>query len=114
MVWVTAPGGNCTFLSQSWYDFTGKTLEMGLGHGWLDAIHPEDRKQCEREFRAAGAERRAFRIEYRVRRADGEWRWAIDAATPRFSSDGFYLGHIGSILDIHERKMSEDREHFLM
>ncbi|HEX6163640.1 MAG TPA: PAS domain S-box protein, partial [Vicinamibacterales bacterium] len=43
MIWVTDPAGNCTYLSESWYEFTGQTPETGLGMGWLDATHPDDR-----------------------------------------------------------------------
>jgi PAS domain S-box-containing protein len=46
MVWVTDSTGYCTFLSESWYDFTGQTEETGLGLGWVNAAHPEDREQA--------------------------------------------------------------------
>ncbi len=114
IIWVTDPDGTCTFISKSWYEFTGQTPEDGQGFGWLDAIHPDDREVAEREFRTANAEQKAFRLEYRLRRTNGEWRWAIDAAAPRFCSDGTFLGYIGSVLDIHERRTAEEREHLLM
>ncbi|WP_404288701.1 PAS domain S-box protein [Microvirga sp. RSM25] len=109
MVWVTAPDGTCAYLSRSWYEFTGQTLETGLGFGWLDAIHPDDRDWSDEVFRNANLKREAFQLEYRLRRADGTYRWAIDAAAPRFGSDGTFLGYVGSVLDITERKQIEDR-----
>ena len=109
MVWVTAPDGTCAYLSRSWYEFTGQTLETGLGFGWLDAIHPDDRDWSDEVFRNANLKREAFQLEYRLRRADGTYRWAIDAAAPRFSRDGTFLGYVGSVLDITERKQIEDR-----
>jgi len=114
MVWVTEADGRCVFLSKSWYAFTGQTPDSGLGFGWLDAVHPEDRPEAEREFLAANREKRAFRLDYRLRRHDGEWRWAIDAATPRLDAEGQLLGYIGSVLDIHDRKRDEERIHLLM
>lgn len=113
MIWVTDPTGTCTFLSRSWYEFTGQTPETGLGFGWLDAVHPEDRKEADRTFLAANARREAFRLEYRLRRSDGEYRWAIDAAAPRFGEGGEFLGYIGSVIDITERKAAEERQALL-
>jgi PAS domain S-box-containing protein len=109
MVWVTEPDGTCTYLSRSWYEFTGQTPETGLGFGWLDAVHPDDRGWSGEIFREANAKREAFQLEYRLRRADGAYRWAIDAAAPRFGEDGTYLGHVGSVLDITDRKQVEER-----
>jgi len=109
MVWVTEPDATCTYLSRSWYEFTGQTPETGLGFGWLDAVHPDDRAWSAEMFRAANAKQEPFRLEYRLRRADGTYRWAIDAAAPRFGSDGSFLGFVGSVLDIGDRKEVEER-----
>lgn len=114
MVWVTDADGPCTFLSQSWYDFTGQTEVTGLGFGWLDATHPEDRTGAEEVFARATLEGMPFRLEYRLRRRDGVYRWAIDAAAPRFSADGRFLGFIGSVIDITERKQAETTQQLLI
>jgi hypothetical protein len=54
------------------------------------------------------------RLKYRLRRKDGEYRWAIDAASPRFGEGGEFLGYIGSVIDITERKQMEaERERLL-
>jgi PAS domain S-box-containing protein len=108
MVWVTEAAGTCTYLSKSWYEFTGQTPETGLGFGWLDATHPDDRAEAERVFFAATERREAFRLEYRLRRGDGGYAWAIDSAAPRFGPGGEFLGFIGSVIDITERKQMED------
>ncbi|CAO3457433.1 FOG: PAS/PAC domain [Azospirillum argentinense] len=110
MVWVTELDGSCTYLNKSWYDFTGQTPETGLGFGWLDATHPDDRQAAEDMFLAANAKREAFRLEYRLRRTDGVYRWAIDAAAPRFDAEGGFRGYIGSVIDITERKEVEDAQ----
>jgi PAS domain S-box-containing protein len=107
MVWMMEPDACRTFLSQSWYEFTGRTPETDLGFGWLDATHPEDRQTVRDTFIAANAKREPFRLEYRLRRRDGEYRWAIDAAAPRLDAAGTLLGYIGSIIDITERKQAE-------
>jgi PAS domain S-box-containing protein len=110
MLWVTEADGSCSFLNREWYAFTGQTPEQGLGFGWLDATHPDDRAAAEAAFVSANARRAPFRVEYRLRRADGEYRRAVDAAAPRFGPDGAYLGYIGSVMDIEERARLLDAE----
>jgi PAS domain S-box-containing protein len=114
MVWVTDADGRCTYLSRSWYEFTGQTPETGLGFGWLDAAHPDDKEWSGKMFRDANARQEPFRLEYRLLRADGTYRWAIDAAAPRFGEDGTFLGYVGSVLDISDRKQVEEHRELLI
>ncbi|MEG4631930.1 PAS domain-containing protein [Microcoleus sp. AR_TQ3_B6] len=107
MVWVTDSTGYCTFLSESWYEFTGQTEETGLGLGWVNALHPEDREQAKNAFLPANERQEPYRVEFRLRRSDGGYSWAIDAAAPRFSESGQFEGYIGSVIDITERKQVE-------
>ncbi len=105
IMWVTDPTGYCTYLKRRWYESTGQTPE---GMGWLDATHPDEKAHAERVFLESNAARRPFRVEYRLRRADGTYRWAIDAASPRFADDGTYMGYVGSVIDIDERREAEE------
>jgi PAS domain S-box-containing protein len=91
MVWVADPNGSCSFLSKSWYEFTGQTLETGLGFGWLDAVHPDDRESARATFVAANDRREPFRLDYRLRGYDGKYCWVIDSAAPRFGPQGDFL-----------------------
>ncbi|HEX8307414.1 MAG TPA: PAS domain S-box protein [Allosphingosinicella sp.] len=109
MMWVTDAGGHCTYLNRRWYEFTGQAPGQGEGLGWLDAVHPEDREIAEQAFHAANARRRDYRVDFRLRRADGAYRWTIDAAAARFGENGEYLGYVGSVIDIEERREAEDR-----
>ena len=108
MMWVTQPSGHCTYLNRRWYEYTGQEPGSGEGFGWFDAVHPEDRPIAKAAFLSANAEQRDYRVEFRVRRADGAYRWAIDAAAARFTGDGEYLGYVGSVIDIDERREQED------
>ncbi|MGV9008700.1 PAS domain S-box protein [Brevundimonas sp.] len=108
MMWVTDPTGHCQYLNKTWYDFTGQTEEEAEGFGWLDATHPDDKARTEKIFVDSNAAQVPFKAEYRLRRADGVYRWAIDAASPRFGADGRYLGYVGSVIDIDERREIED------
>ena len=107
MLWVTEPNGSCSFLSRGWQAFTGQTKEAGLGLGWTDMIHPDDREGARMAFLEANARRQEFSLEHRIRHVDGGYRWVIDAGRPRFSNEGDFLGFVGSVLDIDDRKQAE-------
>jgi PAS domain S-box-containing protein len=113
MMWVTDARGECTYLNQQWYDFTGQTEPQGLGFGWLSAVHPEDAAMARESFLDATERHAPFRLDYRLRRADGEYRWTIDAASPRFGPGGEFLGYAGSVIDITEMRQREDLLRFL-
>ena len=108
MMWVTESDGSCSYLNRRWYEFTGQSKEEALGFGWLDAVHPDDRGWSGETFLKANSQRESFRLEYRLLRRDGVYRWAIDAGSPRFAPDGAFLGYIGSVIDIDERREMED------
>jgi PAS domain S-box-containing protein len=109
MIWVTDPTGHCIHLNKRWYEFTGQKPGSGEGYGWLDAVHPGDRPLAEQSFVSANAERRDYRVDFRLRRADGIYRWVIDAAAARFTEGGEYLGYVGSVIDIDERREAEEK-----
>ena len=108
MIWVSGADRKSTYFNKNWLEFTGHTLEEEICDGWQTGLHAEDLSSCEQTFEAAFEKKESFRIEYRLRRADGVYRWVLDCGAPRFSSDGEFLGFIGSCLDITERKESED------
>jgi PAS domain S-box-containing protein len=108
MLWMTEPDGSCSFLNRAWYEFTGQTPETGLGAGWIGALLIEEHGPVGDRFLAANANREPYRAEYRMRRADGEFRWVIASATPRFGPDGHFRGYVGSSIDITERRQTED------
>lgn len=107
MMWVTDPNGLCTYLNRRWYEYTGQRDGAGEGYGWLEAVHPDDRPIAEEAFVTANAERRDYRVDFRLRRSDGVYRWTIDAAAARFNENGEYLGYVGSVIDIDERRENE-------
>src|SRR5712672_3484085 len=108
LIWTTDADKLCTYVSQTWLDLTGKIFEE-LGKGWADDIHPSDRDARLEAYAHCFDQRSPFTLEYRVRRHDGEYRWLLDKGTPRFASDGTFLGYIGSATDIAERKRVEER-----
>ncbi len=108
LLWVTDASGACTFLSRSWSEYTGQTEEAGMGFGWLDVVHPDDRAHQEEAFLQANERGESFRLDFRLRRRDGVYRWIIAAGWPRYVDDGTFLGYVGSVIDIHDRKQAEE------
>ncbi|HEU4829487.1 MAG TPA: PAS domain S-box protein [Gemmatimonadales bacterium] len=104
---VTDASGNCTYLNQPWYEFTGQSEEASRGAGWLEAIHPDDRMGVEAGLADAIAHRRGVQLEYRLRRADGVYRWVFDSAAARLDDAGAFLGYVASVVDIDERREAE-------
>ncbi|MEZ5647579.1 MAG: response regulator [Alphaproteobacteria bacterium] len=114
MIWVTNTEGYCTYVNHRWYEFTGQSREEPLGHGWMAMVHPDDRKHSFEAYVAANKNREPFRLDFRIKHVDGEYRWIIGAAAPRYDEGGEFIGYIGSIIDITDRKQTEnERESFL-
>ncbi len=103
MIWVTNEHHECTFLSQSWFDFTGQNKEDDLAFGWINAVHPDDREFARVAFFSAAEKGESFELDYRLLTADGSYRWAIDAGKPRFNKVGEFCGFVGSVIDDHDR-----------
>jgi signal transduction histidine kinase len=78
-------------------------------------VHPDDFERCIQVYFSRFDARKDFRIQYRLRRNDGAFRWIDDTGIPRFARDGTFLGYIGSCVDIHEHRetQSELRQRLL-
>ncbi len=107
MLWIADREGHCSFFNQSYLDYTGRKLEQELGMGWAEAIHPEDYSRSLDTYLRAVEDRSEFRSEYRLRCADGSFRWTLAAGVPRRGPRGEFLGFIGSCVDISDHKRSE-------
>lgn len=107
MIWIADASGRSTFYNRLWTETTGQSEADAVGLGWLSTVHPEDRERVEENFLLASEGRNPCRVEYRLRRADDSWAWVIDAAQPRWSPDGRFLGYVGAILDISDRRDAE-------
>jgi PAS domain S-box-containing protein len=113
LLWISGTSGDCTWFNKPWLDFVGRALEQEIGNGWAENVHPDDFDFCLRTYREAFAARRAFEMDYRLRRHDGQYRWVLDQAVPRFTPGGEFLGYIGSCVDITERKRAEEAQQAL-
>lgn len=107
LLWMMNPNGEFVFCNQSLLNFIGSEAERDELI-WQERMHGHDLPQCRETYKQAIATRTSFEIEYRLRRFDGDYRWVLDRGVPRFMPDGSYGGHIGSCIDITERKRVED------
>jgi PAS domain S-box-containing protein len=108
LIWMSGPDKLCNYFNQPWLDFSGRTLDQEFGNGWSEGVHPDDLHTCLITYDHAFDRREEFKMEYRLRRFDGEYRWVLDIGVPRFSADGSFSGYIGSCIDITERKLAEE------
>jgi PAS domain S-box-containing protein len=108
MLWMSGLDGLCDFFNSTWLEFTGRTLEQERGNGWAEGVHADDFQDCMDRYLSSFVAREQFRMEYRLRRADGQYRWILDHGVPRYSEAGTFEGFIGSCIDITE--MRESRE----
>ena len=106
LVWLSGPHGQRTFFNRAWLAFTGRSPVEIEGRGWLESVHPEDREPVLNTWGAALVVRREFRVEYRLRHADGRYRRIREIGTPRILSDGSMIGYIGVGQEVIEGKQA--------
>ncbi len=107
LIWVADESGKCIYFNRPWLNFTGRTLEQELGDQWLENVHDDDKETCMQQYLSAFKQRQPFRIVYRLKNADGEFRWFFDSGVPRYTKSGEFSGYIGSCMDITEMKQME-------
>lgn len=107
IVWSKLPDGSADFLNRAFREYTGFSLEQGLGWGWMNAFHPDDRLVD--EWRANLAAGEPFEKEARLRRADGEYRWFLIRSVPLRDAKGTPVKWYGTSTDIDDLKRAEDR-----
>jgi PAS domain S-box-containing protein len=107
IVWRKLPDGSADFINQRFREYWGLSAEEGLGWGWVNGIHPDERKKFEEEWRAACAAGEPFDKEARLRRADGEYRRVLLRAVPRRDEDGNIVKWYGTTTDIEDHKRAE-------
>lgn len=95
--------------NQAWLEFTGQTLAVEEGDGWLQGIHPEDLERVRRGFQAALQAQASCELEFRLRHADGSYRWITNHLSPLRNDQGAFFGHLGSCFDTSRARAGEAR-----
>lgn len=108
MIVASASDGSATFFNTTWLEFTGRKEESELGYGWTQGVHPEDREHALFAYSRSFAERKSCRLEYRLRRADGQYRYVTCSGLPRFEPDGSFAGYVASCIDLTDMKTAQE------
>lgn len=107
MVWSTLPDGFHDYYNARWYEFTGVAPGSTDGEGWNDMFHPDDQERAWSVWRHSLESGEPYEIEYRLRNADGQYRWTLGRALPVRDGDGKITRWFGTCTDIHDHKMIE-------
>src|ERR1700733_12088708 len=108
MIWMSGTDKLCTYFNKRWLDFTGRSIDRELGNGWAEGVDPVDLQRCLETYIQSFDRREAFKMEYRLRRHDGEFRWLSDIGVPRFNPDKSFAGYIGSCIDVTDQRRGEE------
>jgi len=112
LIWLSGLDKLCYWFNTTWLDFTGRSMEEEIGNGWAEGVHPEDFDRCLDIYIGNFDKRLPFRMEYRLRRYDGEYRWIDDHGVPRFNELGEFDGYIGSCTDVTDIRNSKTASDF--
>ncbi|MBV9110160.1 MAG: PAS domain-containing protein, partial [Gemmatimonadetes bacterium] len=106
MVWTTDARGMVVDMP-FWRELTGQSLEDVREEGWASAIHPDDRARVLAAWWGAYETRTVYKAEYRLRLADGSYRWFLARGAPVMEPDGSIREWVGAFNDVHDRRLAE-------
>jgi PAS domain S-box-containing protein len=109
-VWTCYPDGRCDYLSRQWIEYTGVPESEQLGFGWLAQLHPDDSACTAPAWNEAIRLGVVFDVDYRIRRADGAYRWFKTRAVPMRGPDGSVVRWMGSNTDVDDQKRLEEKQ----
>lgn len=107
LVWIAAPDGTNLLFNRQWLHYTGLSLDESISDAWDRSIHPDDRAECARRWDHAVAHGTTFEMEFRLRGADGEYRWMLSRAVPMRDDSGTVVKWFGTCTDIEDLKRME-------
>ncbi len=106
-VWITTSEGRNEYVNRQFCDYTGLSLEQLLNLDWLTIIHPDDRDRTRDRWLSSVKSGDFYEIEYRFRRADGNFRWFLGQGTPLKNEQGQVIKWFGTCTDIDAQKQLE-------
>src|ERR1700733_13297662 len=108
MVWMCSPDGLSIYFSEQWVDYTGLTFEQSYGRGWNTPFHPDDKQAAWNAWNQAVRTGETYRIEGRLRAADGRYRWFLMRGLPLRDDAGRIIKWLGTCTDIDELKRAQE------
>jgi PAS domain S-box-containing protein len=106
-VWRARPDAKVDYFNKAWLAWTGRTLEAELGDHWTENIHPDDLASVYATYQPAFEKRAPYYVEFRLRHADGLYRWLGSHARPMFGLGGEFAGYVGSCYDLQAVRDTE-------
>ncbi len=106
-IFTATPDGSRNYFNRQWLEFSGLSHEKLEGLGWVDLVHPDDRKSLLDEWARSIKAEEPFYFEYRLRNRDGAYRWHLSRAYPKRDELGAVTIWIGSSTDVHEARKVE-------
>ena len=111
MVWSTLPDGFHDYYNARWYAFTGVPEGSTDGEAWNGMFHPDDQAMAWEKWRRSLATGEPYEVEYRLRNANGQYRWTLGRALAMRDADGTIIRWFGTCTDIHDQRLAlENRE----
>ncbi len=108
LVWILNPNTELTYTNERWVKYSGLAPEEALGHSWTSAIHPADWERMTEELKDVVSNHTPYVTEARYRSSEGEYRWHLIQGEPVHGADGEFKGWVGTSVDIHDLKMTEE------
>lgn len=105
LIWTATADGQRDYFNPRWLAFTGRSMGQELGEQWMTGLHPDDRDRVRAQWRQCVDNGEPYQVEYRLRRADGQYRWILVRAAPRRDVNGQVSLWVGGATDIHEQKL---------
>ncbi len=109
MLWRIDENGVPIYHNKRWLDFVGLKNSETLSDAWADKLHPEDRQWVMDSTGESLRLRKSIRVEYRLKRWDGEYRNVLDLGEPQYDDNGQFMGFIGSSVDITEQRRDSEK-----
>lgn len=106
-IWTAPPSGKLDWFNERVFEYSGIGETELLGDGWSRIVHPDDLTQAMARWHEALASGETYETEFRIRRADGSYRWHLVRALPVRDDAGTILRWVGTNTDIHDHKLSQ-------
>jgi len=108
LVWILNPKTELLYTNERWVTYSGLPREEALGHSWTRAIHPDDMARMSEELVPVVTLHTPYTTEARYRSYEGHYRWHLIQGAPIHSATGEFKGWVGTSVDIHDLKMTEE------
>ena len=107
LAWITDRDGTISYCNRNWFEYSGTSGVAAIAHQWASVLHPEDREPALEGWRSGVAKGHPFSGDYRIRRADGAYRWHTVRALPLRDNTSSVVGWMGIAVDIHEMMLAQ-------